>query len=113
MGLESPDSLDDIISLASWLRREGQLQGHVGLPHRPPEDTELGAAFELITVAIGSGGLATVLAGSLSTWLQHRSKVRIKITREGQTIEIDAQNIQNAQDLVQRFLEDGDGISGQ
>lgn len=113
IGLESPGPPNDIISLVNWLRRERQLQGYVQLRRRPPEDTELGAAFELIAVAIGSGGAATVLAGSLSTWLQHRSKVRIKVTKEGQTIEIDAQNIQNVQNLVQRFLEDGDDISGQ
>jgi hypothetical protein len=111
--LQSSGLSDDLISLAGWLRRERILQGHVQLRRRPMDDVELGAAFDLIAVAIGSGGAATVLAGSLSTWLQHRSKVSIKITKDGQTLEIEARNIQNAQDLIQRFLDDGNDISGQ
>lgn len=78
-----------------------------------PGEAELGGAFELIAVAIGSGGLATVLAGSLTTWLQNRTKVRIRISRNGQTVEIDAYNVQNVADLIQRLTELPDEPSGQ
>lgn len=104
---------DDTISLANWLRSERALQGHIRMVRSKPSEAELGGAFELVTVAIGSGGLATVLAGSLTTWLQNRTKVRIRISRDGQTIDIDAHNIQNAADLIQRIMELPDESSGQ
>ncbi|BCB86582.1 effector-associated constant component EACC1 [Phytohabitans suffuscus] len=96
---------DDTISLANWLRRERALQGRVRMVRRPTSDTELGNAFELISVAIGAGGLATVLAGSLSTWLQNRTKVRVRISRNGQVTEIGADNVQNATELIQQLME--------
>ncbi|MGK5738131.1 effector-associated constant component EACC1 [Micromonospora sp. URMC 103] len=96
---------DDLISLATWLRQERSLHGRVRQIRRMPSETELGGAFELISVAIGSGGLATVLAGSLSAWLQTRSKIRIRITRGERSVEIDASNLGNAQELLQRLVE--------
>lgn len=106
-------TVDDTISLASWLRSERALQGRIRMARGKPGETELGGAFELIAVAIGSGGLATVLAGSLTTWLQNRTKVRIRVSRNGQTVEINADNVQNAADLIQRMMELPDEPFGQ
>ncbi|MGW1588327.1 effector-associated constant component EACC1 [Streptomyces sp. NPDC002386] len=105
--LSSPTMIDDHLSLFQWLRTERQLEGLVKQERQDLQEGQLGGGFELISVAIGSGGIATVLAGSLGTWLQNRSKVTIKVTHADRTIEVSATNIQNAQELIQQLLAEG------
>lgn len=81
-------------------------------PH--PRRTRLGAGLDLLTVSLGSSGIATVLAGSLATWLQNRrtpTKIRISITRADRTLELETSDAAEAEALIQRFLgEDSDGV---
>lgn len=58
--------------LLQWLRRERDLQGRVSAKRRPPQQEELGGTFELISVAVGSGGFATACVTSLASWLSGR-----------------------------------------
>ncbi|WSQ15095.1 hypothetical protein OG604_49480 [Streptomyces sp. NBC_01231] len=112
--VDSADALDDRLALAEWLRGERGLQGCIHLPPATPAESELGSAIELLTVSLGSGGLATVLAGSLATWLQNRrtpTKVRITITRADRTLELETGDAAEAEALIRRFLgEDSDGV---
>ncbi|WP_448333789.1 effector-associated constant component EACC1 [Streptomyces sp. DSM 41534] len=112
--LDSADALDDRLALAGWLRRERGLQGSVHVPPVAPAEGELGAALELLTVSLGSGGIATVFAGSLATWLQSRrtpTKVRITITWADRTLELETGDAAEAEALIRRFLgEDADGV---
>ncbi|QKW49511.1 effector-associated constant component EACC1 [Streptomyces buecherae] len=112
LSLESPRPLDDSLELAEWLRHERGLQGHVRLTQAAPAVGELGAGPDLLTVALGSGGIGTVLAGSLATWLQSRrtpTKVRITLTRADRTLEIETGDANEAETLIARFLSDGNG----
>ncbi|MFJ4624639.1 hypothetical protein [Streptomyces sp. NPDC088812] len=106
--------MDDRLALAEWLRHERGLQGCVRLTAAAPAESELGAALELLTVSLGSGGVATVLAGSLAAWLQSRrtpTTVRITITRADRTLELETGDIAEAEALIRRFLdEDTDGV---
>ncbi|MEV4335305.1 hypothetical protein AB0K02_33225 [Streptomyces sp. NPDC049597] len=86
--LDSATDLDDHLALIGWLRGERGLQGRVHVVSATPAENELGAGLELLTVFLGSSGIATVLAGSLATWLQNRrtpTKIRISITRDDRT----------------------------
>jgi hypothetical protein len=80
----------------------------------PPVQNELGAGLELLTVSLGSSGIATVLAGSLATWLQNRrtpTRIRISVTRADRTLELETGDVAEAEMLIRRFLgEDGDGV---
>ncbi|MGW8742389.1 effector-associated constant component EACC1 [Streptomyces sp. WAC 04229] len=112
--LDSARELDDRLALIGWLRGERGLQGGVHVLPSEPAENELGAGFELLTVSLGSGGIATVLAGSLATWLQNRrtpTKIRISITRDDRTLELETGDAAEAEALIRRFLGEGtDGV---
>ncbi|MEU3426184.1 effector-associated constant component EACC1 [Streptomyces gardneri] len=110
--LQSSKTVDDLIGLSEWLRGERRLQGRVQQVRSNPEPGQLGGAFEVVSVALGSGGIATVLASSVATWLQSRRsdpKLRITITRADRTLEIEASSADEAEDLIKRFM---DGTRG-
>ncbi|MEU0412916.1 hypothetical protein ABZ307_34530 [Streptomyces griseorubiginosus] len=93
------------MELIGWLRGERRLQGRVHVLPAPPAENELGAGLELLTVSLGSSGIATVLAGSLATWLQNRrtpTKIRISITRADRTLELGTGDAAEAEALIQR-----------
>jgi hypothetical protein len=94
--------------LFAWLGRENELRGKVRLQSRPLAPGEMGALPELIAVAIGSGGVASVLAGSLSTWLsQRKSDITLKVTgRDGRTVELNAQRVADADALLREVLQE-------
>lgn len=67
-------------SLADWLNREEALRGRVKAVRRVPGTGKMGAAVELLTVALGSGGAGAVLVRSISAWLtQRRSEVSVSL----------------------------------
>ncbi|MDN3259854.1 hypothetical protein QWJ26_08525 [Streptomyces sp. CSDS2] len=112
--LDSATDLDDRLALIGWLRSERGLQGRVRTVPVTPAENELGAGLELLTVSLGSSGIATVLAGSLATWLQNRrtpTRIRLSITREDCTLELETGDAAEAEALIRRFLgEDCDGV---
>ncbi|WP_433563212.1 effector-associated constant component EACC1 [Nocardia sp. CA-151230] len=112
ISLDSARSVDDSLGLVEWLRNERGLHGRVQLNSNPPAEGELGGVIDLITVAMGSGGIATVLAGSLTSWLQSRrahTKVRIVITQADRSLELETDDTVAAEALIRRFLGEHDG----
>jgi outer membrane biogenesis lipoprotein LolB len=93
MGSDQAPALE---SLADWLRGEPDLAGRVRLDAPPPRPGEMGSAVDTLMVAIGSGGVVSVLAASLKVWLAQprRSDIRLLIQGEqGQKIEIEAKRV--------------------
>ena len=83
-------------SLSDWLREEQELAGRVSLCAPTPSEGELGALPDALVVAVGSGGMLSVLATSLKAWLAQprRSHVRIRIrSGDGRVVEIDADRV--------------------
>jgi hypothetical protein len=67
-------------SLADWLNSEEALRGRVQPVRRAPEPGKMGAAIELLSVALGSGGAGAVLVRSISAWIaQRRSEVSVSL----------------------------------
>lgn len=64
------DEIEEITNLREWLRGEHGLAGAVRAVPRAPGPQDMGGAFDMLTVAVGAGGAATVLARALITWLQ-------------------------------------------
>ncbi|MGI8335855.1 effector-associated constant component EACC1 [Actinomadura scrupuli] len=103
----------DVESLGDWLRGEPELAGRVRGEGAAPRPGELGAALDVLVVAVGSGGALTVLGKSLSTWLTQprRSQVRIRVKGEaGRVIEIDADRVDGAriETLLREVLQHSD-----
>src|ERR1700761_6668782 len=88
------DDIAELGDLWEWLRGERALVGQVRVRRQQPGAHDLGGALDAIEVALGSGGAAAVLAGSLSTWItSRRSRVVVKVTTESGTVEVDARNV--------------------
>ena len=83
----------DLAALNQWLASQRGLTGRVRPRQGTPGEQQLGGgAFELLTVAVGSGGTMSVLAGALSAWLSSRrspSRLRISLPGSGE-IEVPA-----------------------
>ncbi|MFI9815898.1 effector-associated constant component EACC1 [Saccharothrix variisporea] len=88
---ETDDAFADLESLHGWLVSRPELRGAVtlGAPDRDPE--QMGWLTDVVSVAVGNGGAATALAGSLATWLvSRRSHIRIKVSGpDGRSTEVD------------------------
>jgi hypothetical protein len=78
-------------SLYEWLRAEDELRGLVALTRGKPKPGQMGDLASIITVAIGSGGIASVVINSFGTWLTQRQNRQITVkvtTKSGGSIEI-------------------------
>jgi hypothetical protein len=86
---------DDYVALADWLNGNRDFRGRVRQITGPPMDGTLGDWIEMLTVAVGSGGLGVALTNSLNTWLTTRRRnisVKVTVTPEGRTVELIADN---------------------
>ncbi|MET9485860.1 hypothetical protein [Nocardia sp. NPDC006630] len=84
------DSHAEFVSLRDWLVREPQFRGGVCAEESPIRAGEMGAVTDVLVVALSGGGAASVLANSVSIWLQQRrSELSVKMTGpDGTDIEI-------------------------
>jgi hypothetical protein len=95
----------EFTALREWLRGERALTGPVRAVRRQPGETELGGAFDLLTVALGSGGAGAVLAKSLVTWLQtRRPSISITVTTAKGSVTLEGNQLQES-DVMPLLLE--------
>jgi Effector Associated Constant Component 1 len=97
----SGDDGTEFSSLWDWLRNERALTGSLRAHPRKAVDGQLGGAFEVLSVALSSGGAVTVLANSLTTWLRTR-KADITVTVKTSTgsVRIDARQVSTGDDVI-------------
>uniref|UniRef100_UPI002F908481 effector-associated constant component EACC1 n=1 Tax=Streptomyces sp. NBC_01553 TaxID=2975877 RepID=UPI002F908481 len=108
IGISGGDEVSELASLVNWLRAEREL-GAVRVVRRDIEETDLGGVLDVVSVAVGSGGVGVALAQSLSAWLRaRRSDIKITITANGRTIEVDARRVSDPVGLITRVLESDD-----
>ncbi|MFG3679330.1 hypothetical protein ACGF5H_04395 [Micromonospora chalcea] len=99
-------------SLFSWLQRTDELRGRVRTVPRQASPYEMGAAVEIISVALSSGGAGAVLAGALTTWLQtRRARVSVELIADesGETVrrvEVEAGNAASVKELYEALAPD-------
>ncbi|MFI9809936.1 hypothetical protein ACIHEJ_37465 [Streptomyces sp. NPDC052301] len=101
-----------LVSLRDWLAAEEALRGRVELLGRTPQPGHMGAALDVLAVALGSGGAGAVLARSLSTWLvQRRADVTVRLSRsDGREVTVEVRRTSDPQAVlgaVGRLLEGG------
>src|SRR6185437_15452272 len=103
------DQADELAALWRWLQDESELRGYVKPVETPIREGELGGVIDLITVALGSGGAGVTLAKSLNAWLQTRySDVKVTISAEGRSVELEARHVKDAVPLLREVLRDTD-----
>jgi membrane-associated two-gene conflict system component 1 (EACC1) len=100
---------DDLRLLYEWLGNERELRGSVRMVSAPISDDHLGSLPDAVAVALGAGGAGTVLASSLTTWLQsRRTSVKVKVEVPGRSLTLDIQTIDDARPLLRELLSRND-----
>lgn len=90
-------------SLVAWLREDPNLGGRLRVRGSL---TQTGGLFEgvvqVLSVALGAGGVGAVLAGSLSTWLgQRHSDIELIVDdRDGRRVELNARRVRDVPELL-------------
>jgi hypothetical protein len=91
-----------LVSLRDWLAAEEPLRGRVELLARTPERGQMGAALDVMAVALSSGGAGAVLARSLSTWsVQRRADVTVHVSRSyGREVTVEVRRTSDPQAVI-------------
>lgn len=62
----------------------------------------MGAALDVVTVGLGSGGAASVLAGSLGFWLRNRgTDIKVEISGPRDKIVVDVKRVRDPAALIE------------
>jgi hypothetical protein len=93
--------------LQDLLREDDDLDLGVRLKDRPPAPGEQGALPVALEIIATSAPLATIFAGVLVHWINSH-KVRIKVRRGGDSIQVSAGNTRDAERLI-AMLKQGEG----
>lgn len=95
----------ELRALRDWLMLESPRPGAMSIRPAKAGAEDMGAAADALTVAVGSGGAITVLAGAVCTWIQtRRQTVRMVIRRPGGVeLEIGA-SIKDTDAMIEKFL---------
>jgi hypothetical protein len=106
-GPGEPEAEAHMIALRDWLVSEDALRGRVRPQRQPPFPGHMGSTVELLTVALGSGGVLAVLIQSMCTWLTSRgTDIKITVsTEDGQRIEVDVRRAADPQALLREVAE--------
>jgi len=107
------DEVGELAALLEWLRAEPGLAGAIREVRTPPGPGELGGAAEALAVALGPGGAAGALAGSLFGWLRtRRSSLTVTVTNGSRSITVQASEIRDGDVLsvLHETLGAGDGL---
>ncbi|MFJ8932024.1 hypothetical protein ACIRLA_36185 [Streptomyces sp. NPDC102364] len=105
IGIRGGDEIGELAALAGWLRAERELESTVQVLRANVGGTELGSGLDVISVAVGSGGIGVALAQSLSAWLRtRRADIKVTVTANGRTIEIDAKRVKDSAGLITQAL---------
>ncbi|MGP4084996.1 effector-associated constant component EACC1 [Streptomyces sp. KR55] len=107
LSVEGDDPVEGLAELSDWLGQEPELRGLVSR-NSTPSPGELGTLTDALVVAVGSGGVLSVLGASLRSFLTlpRRSDVRVKVSKtpKGTTVEIDAKRVNDVEALIREAL---------
>ena len=108
LSVHSEDPVQTLQELDHWLGGEPALRGMVSPRDRRPGPGELGVVPEVLIAVLGSGGAASVLAGSLKSFLARPRGADVRIvvsTPEGPTVELEARRVDDVEALVRSVLD--------
>jgi hypothetical protein len=111
MTVTSEEPTEDLSLLRQWLESDPALAGSVAPDQIDIKPGEMGGLSEVLVVALGSGGLATALAGNLSSWMSSR-KAEVTVTKtgaDGSSASLTVKNVDDVDKVVKEFL---DGVNG-
>lgn len=106
-------SVRDYVELTNVLNGNRDYRGRVRQVTGPQVHGALGGDWvEMLTVAVGSGGLGVALTNSLNKWLETRSAglvAKVTVTEKGRTVRLRARDANaEAVRLLSEILHDTD-----
>lgn len=86
------DFYSELVSLRAWLAHEDDLRNLITVARLPIQPGQMGTLADVLSVTLGSGGAAIVLASSLATWLKQRhADVSVEVQApDGRSINVTA-----------------------
>ncbi|MFE9636113.1 hypothetical protein [Streptomyces sp. NPDC006463] len=107
LSVQGGNPVRELQDLDEWLNGEPELRGRVTPRAAQPGPNELGASFDVLITAIGSGGVISVLAGSLHAFLTRPrgTDVRVSVSSpDGRSVELEAQRVDDVESLLRQVL---------
>lgn len=104
------DDIEECRRLQDWLEVEHGLQGRVRLRSAAPAEGQMGSLNDVLVVAASGGGVLTVLAASLRTYLSQPSRkgVHVNVSNAaGDELTLDTANADDAERLLRLLLASG------
>jgi len=103
IGIEAPNPDTQYASLKAWLSTEPGLDIHV---IESPRVGARGRVIDALIVLIGSGVATLTFPTALSSWLVRHltSDMKIQISVRGHSIQLDADQVEDAEPLVRELL---------
>jgi hypothetical protein len=100
---------EDMRALRAWLGREDDLRGRVGLLEQPLKAGHMGGITEAVTVAVSSGGVATVTVRSVFAWLSQRERghhVRLTLQDDsGRRANVEFDGLQDSEPVIEKVFD--------
>ena len=103
------DNVAEFAALWEWLKAERDLQGALSPVRQVVEEGQMGGAFDVLSVALGTGGAGVTLAQSLTVWLRgRRADVSITVMSAAGSVTVDARRVKDPLPLLQQVLRNQD-----
>jgi hypothetical protein len=103
LSVHSSESGTDTEDLLEWLRDEPELRSVVQRIWRRPEPGHMGGLAEILIASVSAGGVLTVLAASLRSWLTRDRQRSVELcirTEAGFELEVKAEHADDLRRLI-------------
>ncbi|AHH16645.1 hypothetical protein NONO_c18450 [Nocardia nova SH22a] len=100
--------IDELFGLVDWFDDDDELRGRVRRLSTPIRPGEMGGVTDVLVVALGTGGIASVLAQSLTAWFTHRrSDITLTLSAGETQVTVDAKRVKTPEvaQALQALLE--------
>ncbi|MFI9045316.1 hypothetical protein [Streptomyces sp. NPDC053427] len=106
LAVAGSDGESHLRSLQDWLSSDDELRGRVAWRYAPPEAGHMGGTLQVLTVALGTGGIAALIA-PLCTWFTGR-RPDVAVTLElgdGRKVSVDVKRATDQQAVIREARE--------
>lgn len=103
--VDGADRIREFAQLTRFLQSQRELGGAVQPIRGELVDGDLGGAFDVLAVALGSSGAGVALSRALTVWIENlRSDVKVTITWGERSVELDAKRVEDVPGLLREVM---------
>lgn len=105
--IEEKSGSEALLDLQSWLKNQ-QISGlRIERVNCIPDPEKMGITDSVLSLSYASGGALKRIVQSIDAWSKSRNpkvKIKMKDSKSGLEIELNAENLPNLESVVERFL---------